>query len=118
MDQNNGGSHLSERLSCEHTKLTNFCFLFLTDFQNNLYPQIVSIEDSATKHFKMCSVVDGAFMEEVESIGNLEDKVCQKCKVAKPILTIKQKDVYCKMCFLHNCNHRFRSTLGKNKAIR
>ena len=57
-------------------------------------------------------------MEEVESIGNLEEKLCQKCKVAKPILTIKQKDVYCKMCFLHNCNHRFRSTLGKNKAIR
>jgi len=68
----------------------------------------------------MCSVVDGAFIEEDESFGNnLEsEKLCQKCKIEKPILTLRRKDVYCKMCFLTNCNHKFRSTLGKNKAIR
>lgn len=67
----------------------------------------------------MCSVVDGAFIEEEESFSNiLEEKPCQKCKIEKPILTLRRKDVYCKMCFLTNCNHKFRSTLGKNKAIR
>ena len=68
----------------------------------------------------MCSVVDGAFIEEEESIGNnfVEEKLCQKCKIEKPILTLRRKDIYCKMCFLTNCNHKFRSTLGKNKAIK
>ena len=68
----------------------------------------------------MCSVVDGAFLEENVDKGesNEEKRLCQKCKVQAPILTLRKKDVYCKDCFLHNCNHKFRSTLGKNKAIR
>lgn len=69
----------------------------------------------------MCSLVDGAFPEP-PSEDVVEDskakKLCQKCKEAEPILTLRKKDVYCKQCFLTNCNHKFRSTLGKNKAIR
>ena len=66
----------------------------------------------------MCSVVDGAFMEEVETTETVTKTVCQKCKTEKPSITLRKKDVYCKSCFLVNCNHKFRSTLGKNKAIK
>ena len=66
----------------------------------------------------MCSVVDGAFMEEVETIETVTKTVCQKCRTEKPSITLRKKDVYCKSCFLMNCNHKFRSTLGKNKAIK
>ena len=68
----------------------------------------------------MCSIVDGAFPveEEKTQVTNLDDKVCQKCKTERPVLTLRKKDVYCKACFLTNCNHKFRSTLGKNKAIK
>ena len=68
----------------------------------------------------MCSVVDGAFLEEEvkPSEDNGQQRLCQKCKEQVPIVTLRKKDVYCKDCFLHNCNHKFRSTLGKNKAIK
>ena len=68
----------------------------------------------------MCSVVDGAFGEEYEKDKETDviKTVCQKCKTEKPLITLRKMDVYCKNCFLINCNHKFRSTLGKNKAIK
>ena len=67
----------------------------------------------------MCSVVDGSLIDESEELTPDGDiQFCQKCKKEKPILTLRKKDVYCKNCFLTNCNHKFRSTLGKNKAIK
>lgn len=65
----------------------------------------------------MCSIVEGSFIEEENPVAE-KATVCQKCKVDPPILTLRRKDVYCKSCFLVNCNHKFRSTLGKNKAIK
>ncbi len=66
----------------------------------------------------MCSLVDGALPMEAEDETPLDGKSCQKCKQEKPIVTLRKKDVYCKDCFLSNCNHKFRSTLGKNKALK
>ena len=71
----------------------------------------------------MCSIVDGAFPDEEvkaneDNAGEQQQRLCQKCKAQVPIVTLRKKDVYCKDCFLHNCNHKFRSTLGKNKAIK
>ena len=65
----------------------------------------------------MCSIVDGAMFEK-ENETEVIKTVCQKCKTEKPFITLRKKDVYCKNCFLINCNHKFRSTLGKNKAIK
>ncbi len=73
----------------------------------------------------MCSLVDGALddeLTETESIASNSttsstSKLCQKCRVAEPILKLRKKDVYCKACFLTACHHKFRSTLGKNKAV-
>ena len=67
----------------------------------------------------MCSIVDSSFMEDTEHTDSAITKtICQKCKIEKPFITLRKKDVYCKECFLTNCNHKFRSTLGKNKAIK
>jgi cytoplasmic tRNA 2-thiolation protein 2 len=72
---------------------------------------------------RMCSLVDGALEPNVDEDVQ-EDQVhpggktiCQKCRISPPILTLRKKDVYCESCFLTGCHHKFRSTLGKNKAI-
>ncbi len=79
--------------------------------------------------FRMCSLVDGAICGEEDvsdtlstssasiSTNDSATKTCQKCRVTEAILKLRKKDVYCKECFLISCHHKFRSTLGKNKAM-
>ena len=65
----------------------------------------------------MCSLAEGGFIEEPSAVISLEGKLCQKCKASPAVLTLRKKDVYCLDCFVVNCNHKFRSTLGKNKVM-
>ena len=68
-------------------------------------------------HFRMCSLAEGGFVEEPSAVVSLDGRLCQKCKVKPAVLTLRKKDVYCLECFVINCNHKFRSTLGKNKVM-
>jgi len=45
-------------------------------------------------------------------------EICKKCRINKPVVNLRVNDVYCKDCFLSAVHHKFRATLGKNKATR
>jgi len=44
--------------------------------------------------------------------------ICKKCKINRPSVNLRVNDVYCKDCFLTAVHHKFRSTLGKHKAMK
>ena len=70
----------------------------------------------------MCSVAEGADLAEKPSkpVEAFEPgtRPCQKCREAMSVIRVRRKDVYCKACFVTAMNHKYRSTLGKNKAMR
>ncbi|VVC38827.1 Hypothetical protein CINCED_3A025639 [Cinara cedri] len=66
----------------------------------------------------MCSINDGGAegFEENKSNEPLELK-CRKCLVKFGDVVLRQKDVYCKSCFVPMVTHKFRATLGKSKLV-
>ena len=74
----------------------------------------------------MCSIVessmDGALAEKKVVLdpkaADTKAFTCKKCRVNKSVLNLRVRDTYCKDCFLLAMTHKFRSTLGKNKAMR
>ncbi|OAD58381.1 Cytoplasmic tRNA 2-thiolation protein 2 B, partial [Eufriesea mexicana] len=43
--------------------------------------------------------------------------VCKKCGCQEAQISLKNKNKYCKMCFLTVLTHKFRATLGKSKLM-
>ena len=43
---------------------------------------------------------------------------CKKCQTNAGFVLLQQKDVFCGQCLHEYCSHKFRSTIGKSKAIR
>lgn len=43
---------------------------------------------------------------------------CNKCKEKNAVILLRQKDVYCKDCFLVTTIHKFKATIGKHRLIR
>ena len=70
----------------------------------------------------MCSVAEGADLAEKPSkpaeAFEPGAKPCQKCREAMSVIRVRRKDVYCKECFVTAMSHKYRSTLGKSKAMR
>ena len=71
---------------------------------------------------KMCSVAGGdGFCESMTTSSTPKAQIgdeCKKCKKEKAVLVLRLRDAYCKDCFVTASTHKFRSTLGKNKALR
>jgi hypothetical protein len=70
---------------------------------------------------KMCSVAeDSADLPERASKSAFQpgEKQCQKCRDKMSVIRLRGKDVYCEQFFITAMSHKFRSTLGKNKAMR
>ncbi|XP_044755360.1 cytoplasmic tRNA 2-thiolation protein 2-A [Coccinella septempunctata] len=73
----------------------------------------------------MCSVSVTGDIEDLSNsvpisklkIKRLPDK-CNKCKEHKPHILLRNKDAYCKDCFLASTNHKFRAILGKHRLIK
>lgn len=57
-----------------------------------------------------CSVA-AANVPEVKS-------VCKKCASEDVRITFRNKNAYCKVCFLNMSMHKFKATLGKSKLVR
>ena len=70
----------------------------------------------------MCSVAEDADVVErhARPVEAFEPgkRPCQKCREAMSVIRVRRKDVYCKECFVAAMSHKYRSTLGKNKAMR
>ncbi|KAL3268075.1 hypothetical protein HHI36_007204 [Cryptolaemus montrouzieri] len=74
----------------------------------------------------MCSNNGGVDIEDIisNSVHSLKLKSqvlsdkCNKCKEEKPCLTLRNKDVYCKSCFMSTTLHKFKALLGKYRLIR
>lgn len=87
----------------------------------------------------MCSVGDDDFDSELNTTSKTENinkkyvansvvifirsiffrfDVCNKCKLELPIVLLRNKDAYCKECFLAGTTHKFKAQLGKSKLIR
>ena len=71
----------------------------------------------------MCSTAGGEDFCSDLQFTKVTQKVdltrCKKClKEEEELIVLRKKDVYCRSCFTLNSVHKFRSTLGKNKAIR
>lgn len=45
------------------------------------------------------------------------DNTCKTCGDTAHLL-LRKKDAYCKTCFVANCTHKFRATLGKSKLLK
>lgn len=43
--------------------------------------------------------------------------LCKKCGCQEVEISLKNKNKYCKMCFLTVSTHKFRATLGKSKLM-
>ncbi|XP_040573574.1 cytoplasmic tRNA 2-thiolation protein 2 [Lepeophtheirus salmonis] len=68
----------------------------------------------------MCSIIENGLVkneEEEDDQTSVLSNLCKKCKNVEHVVTLRKKDSYCEACFISNCLHKFRSTLGKNKAI-
>jgi len=68
----------------------------------------------------MCSLTESELEPELVKIPlDLNTpQICKKCKEIPPCVNLRGNDTYCKTCFLTAVHHKFRSTLGKNKAMR
>lgn len=47
----------------------------------------------------------------------VSSSTCKTCGETAHLL-LRKKDPYCKTCFIANCTHKFRSTLGKSKLLK
>ncbi|XP_046563215.1 cytoplasmic tRNA 2-thiolation protein 2-A-like isoform X1 [Haliotis rubra] len=66
----------------------------------------------------MCSVQDGDGDTPVPRSAVSVDRVCMKCKVAKPVVVTRVNDALCRDCFIVYVVHKFRATIGKSHLIR
>jgi len=67
----------------------------------------------------MCSVNDDdgvEVFEKCQSNEPLETK-CRKCLIENGNVVLREKDVYCKNCFMPMVTHKFRAALGKSKLV-
>lgn len=46
-----------------------------------------------------------------------KDAVCRKCRIVKAQVLLRKTDPYCRDCFMKYAVHKFRSTLGKARAL-
>ncbi|KAG8236612.1 hypothetical protein J437_LFUL017053 [Ladona fulva] len=72
-------------------------------------------------YFSMCSVNENdidSLQLEMRTQCSLKELVCKKCDAAETRILLRNKDAYCRECFLKNVTHKFRATLGKSKLIR
>lgn len=64
----------------------------------------------------MCSIQEGSFPE--KATKSLQDLKCVKCKREEvPVVATRVNDAFCRDCFLVYAVHKFRSAIGKSKAI-
>jgi len=68
----------------------------------------------------MCSLTESELEPELvkQPLDLTVEQICKKCKENPPSVNLRGNDTYCKNCFLTSVHHKFRSTLGKNKAMR
>ncbi|KAJ8965551.1 hypothetical protein NQ314_004051 [Rhamnusium bicolor] len=72
----------------------------------------------------MCSVSDENFENEADKVMvKSERRVtlsanCNKCRTAKSCVVLRNKDTYCKNCFLAGATHKFKALIGKSRLIR
>lgn len=52
-----------------------------------------------------------------DAIASTSDDTCKTCGNTAH-LVLRKKDAYCKTCFVANCTHKFRATLGKSKLLK
>uniref|UniRef100_L7M1D3 Cytoplasmic tRNA 2-thiolation protein 2 n=1 Tax=Rhipicephalus pulchellus TaxID=72859 RepID=L7M1D3_RHIPC len=52
-----------------------------------------------------------------DAVASTSDKTCKTCGDTAH-LVLRKKDAYCKTCFVANCTHKFRATLGKSKLLK
>ncbi|XP_054165451.1 cytoplasmic tRNA 2-thiolation protein 2-A-like [Oppia nitens] len=54
------------------------------------------------------------FLETLKRDGVVK---CKKCQINDGFVLLQRKDVFCRQCLANYCAHKFRSTIGKSKAI-
>ncbi|KAH8039835.1 hypothetical protein HPB51_009091 [Rhipicephalus microplus] len=52
-----------------------------------------------------------------DAVASTSDDTCKTCGNTAH-LVLRKKDAYCKTCFVANCTHKFRATLGKSKLLK
>ncbi|KAH6934312.1 hypothetical protein HPB50_022904 [Hyalomma asiaticum] len=52
-----------------------------------------------------------------DAAASSNDDACKTCGETAHLI-LRKKDAYCKTCFVANCTHKFRATLGKSKLLK
>jgi len=67
----------------------------------------------------MCSInEDGdTLVVDILSKPTTSLEFCRRCLVNKSQALLRKTDPYCRECFMKYASHKFRSTLGKAKAV-
>uniref|UniRef100_A0A131YMR6 Cytoplasmic tRNA 2-thiolation protein 2 n=1 Tax=Rhipicephalus appendiculatus TaxID=34631 RepID=A0A131YMR6_RHIAP len=52
-----------------------------------------------------------------DTVASTSDNTCKTCGDTAHLI-LRKKDAYCKTCFVANCTHKFRATLGKSKLLK
>ena len=67
-----------------------------------------------------CGVTEDEIQEQValkEQAKKLDRSKCKRC-AGQPYVMLQKKDVFCKLCFVEYCVHKYKSTTCKSKMIK